>query len=699
MANTTIAQDKADGQASPMRAPICASCGLMPRLVDGVCVVSDDWVRVAHSCPDCAMQTAIKDGADDIREIVKRFCRVCWRENIDLSAPSAKQRICAECVAAGYGYDESHFEPEPDDELPDGWPYIEDAPTPVESAEEAAERQRLVNRVAMYANPMAGQSCTATADARRFIAYRPSELMLVEWRGRSRTDDRELHNFAPVKATPQGYWEYDEGEFKDWMSAAGEQWLHQALQITRVSEDDKASRKAMNSAIGWVRKGVRSKARYEGMLAQINHAVTEMRKEGTLPKELTIVKAEEIGRNKTAFPARNGAVDLATKRLLSPAQTRELLIPAVNAGPASYDPNAERECDIPDRLIAHLPPDVQDYLWAALGQCLWRRPRDRFIVLVSAADTLGIDKGREGKSTLCLGLQSAVGLAYAPGISRNALRNVRADGGAEGPAPEGADLVFGAYGICSEIGDWRIGLERLKARTGGDLITYRALYGKAFIHAPVGVTFIMACNELPFLGLTDGALQKRLIIVEYTKPPSPDASIKNAFQEAVDDGADTPAARAMLARLIDRAAENTWREDIEPPSTVKGWVAKAINNEASDFDKWVSRTVVQSGHPDDRLGFSLVWQAWAEANNADAKQSDIAGVNRRSATKSFKRKFGLGATIPVRVGQWRGTGWVGIRLATSAEMADETGYCAGACAREVPLSALEDGYCGACPHE
>ena len=342
------------------------------------------------------------------------------------------------------------------------------------------------------------------------------------------------------------------------------------------------------------------------------------------------------------------------------------MIPADNATPVSYDPDAEHPAT---RLFDHLGEDVEAYLWAALGQGLWRKPDKRFIVLVSKPDDSGL--GNEGKTTATLMLSAALGRELTPELSSDALRR-RNSKDREGATPENKALIYGAFAIASEIKDWALGWDTLKARTGGDRLAYRPPYGRETITMPVSATIIAAANEVPPLNLQEYAMRSRAIIVHYPKPPSPDPTIKAAFKEAADANADTQAARAALALLIKAASENPPSSEIPIPQAIADAIAETADAELTDFERWLAGAVVKTRRGEDLLVFGMVWEAWAARNGEDPKGKDVSGIDRTHAQRLFKRAFQLrgGRLMYVNFGgkAYRGNGWEGLRLLSPQEL-------------------------------
>ena len=660
-----------------------ALAGHMPELA----LPNADGYLPAMQCPDCERKSAIGDERypDDV---LNAFCGGCTNK-LSVNAKLGL-RYCSVGDNLGDGLPCSTDGNEPD--LLDAdraagaeRDAIELAKVNVEARRERAvvlERRRLVaesearalaqeqvitpgqNRIDAYADITNIVSATPVADGRRLIGHKPDELLLVEFRGKSRNTGLPTHGYMPLTPDARGYWTYDEGKLKNWLAKAGEDWLRKAIELT-AGDGRSSTLTALKNGAKWVRGDIRTKARWSDVLAGLTQAVEEMREDNALPIGLRIIDAELVGAQRDYFPCANGPVNLATKERLDRERAKNLYIPAGDAGPVSYLPDAQS--DLVDKLFSHLPDDVAAYLKAALGQAMWRRPQDRFIVLVSDEE----HGGEEGKSTLVLGLQSAVGAdIYAQGVTRNALRATRGDKGAEGATPEGKALVVGIFGICSEIADWVIGYDRLKSRTGGDLITWRPMYQDERTDV-IGATFIMTANKLPMLGLSDTAMRRRAVIIRYPKPQSPDPEIKAAFRKAVSAkgrGHDTRAARAMLRLLIDNASTNHWTSDLAMPDTIREWVAQAASEEQTGFDVWLDGNVALTGLPEDKLGFALVWAQWAQANGIDAKQDSIGGVARGAALAAFKRRFNINVPARnIRVGGWRGKGWTGLRFKTDDE--------------------------------
>ena len=526
-------------------------------------------------------------------------------------------------------------------------------------------------RIAAYTDPLNPRSRSFTGDARQFLLAGGSDLLLVRVKGMHPREPERI-SVVPFMADARGYYAQDVPRMKGIMRQAARD-AFDAIDLAELREEisrkedignaSKDLGKAIAAADKWA-SGAGDDERFTQMRHNVALAYDELLADGILPDGIDVVDAERLNVARHALPCRNGAVDLASGKILDNAATRALLITDERIVPVTYDPDARH--GFVDALFAHLPREVADYLWAALGQALWRKPEDLFIVLCSedgAADVAAADNAEphsEGKSTIFWALRAALGYGFTPSGTRNLLRDVRRDHGAEGATPEGKDLATGIFVLCEEVQDWSIGRARLKGRTGGTAISYRELY-KGQVTASVTATLIMTCNALPDLGLQEDAIQKRCALVMMPKPDKPDERIKAEFRRSADARADDDLARAMLAALVAQAGKHMPELRISKPKRILDWLADAVTKDAAVCRAWAEQHWMRSASEGDRASVKEVAQSWADYAVARSDGAAIAGIARAEVLRIFRYAHDLGFARAMRINGSVAKGWAFIK--------------------------------------
>ena len=182
-------------------------------------------------------------------------------------------------------------------------------------------------------------------------------------------------------------------------------------------------------------------------------------------------------------------IDLHTGQLLPPEEGRRALV--TMSLPDPFDPEAEHP-DV-ERLTAHLPRELAGYVWAMLAYCLHGQPARAFVVLTGPTGG--------GKSTLARAVQAALGPAYAGALGEGAVTPQRGGRGANQATPD-METVMPPRRIAfsPEVENLKPDPARLKALTGGDLQSWRPLYGHPRSGVPTATLWLLGNKPLPGSG-------------------------------------------------------------------------------------------------------------------------------------------------------------------------------------------------------
>ena len=314
-----------------------------------------------------------------------------------------------------------------------------------------------------------------------------------------------------------------------------------------------------------------------GCLKEAEAAYLELTAKGSCPPGITACWDRDLDSDPGALGAPNGVIDLASARLLPPDEGCRHFVTC--SLPDPYDPSARHQ-DV-DQLLNHYPADMGEYLWG--------KPDRRILVLDGPP-------GR-GKSTLLAAEAAALGTDYYAAVSVDAIRKPNRTGRNNGLAPELADLMAPVrVGSVAEIAGLDLDTERLKALSGGDVMSYRHPHAKTQSQGVPTATLLAMRNPpvagaaLP-LGLADDGLASRIRI--NPTPPlkgRPDPTLATRFAAKDRDG--TIRRQALVARLVQAAAAHPLPPT--PPPEVKVAVDSAQLDEVGRAGMWLRQCLEPS---------------------------------------------------------------------------------------------------------
>ncbi|MCY4087481.1 MAG: hypothetical protein OXG37_11545 [Actinomycetia bacterium] len=219
-------------------------------------------------------------------------------------------------------------------------------------------------------------------------------------------------------------------------------------------------------------------------------------------------------------------------------------------------------------------------------------------------------------------------------------------------------LVFGP-----EVDNLKPDRARIKALTGGDLQSWRPLYGQPRFGVPTASLWLLGNKAPTGLGLTDPAMLERVRAVPY--PEVPKDQRDSALVEAFDGN--SPAARkrrqALAARLVKLAAG---LKPGRPPELIPE-VFEAVDRLREDdlgaVGVWL-RDTIQRGSPDDALTSAGLWEALKRDFGQQESAERVDGLTRAQVVTLARDIHGLPETDRVTTHDGRARGWRGWKLDT-----------------------------------
>ena len=163
-------------------------------------------------------------------------------------------------------------------------------------------------------------------------------------------------------------------------------------------------------------------------------------------------------------------------------------------------------------------------------------------------------------------------------------------------------------------------LQKLLQVVGRDTIGIRQKY-KHTASARIGVKFIAAANELPIFDDHSGALQRRLLLLQFTNSytADPDVTLKDQLDKEADDGKLINWALRGLKRLQEHGGKFTQPES----STVLLSEFKALSTPLHEFLKEVKdygKNDPATDCVDVELLFDM-WSNWANSNKVSVEST------------------------------------------------------------------------------
>ena len=375
---------------------------------------------------------------------------------------------------------------------------------------------------------------------------------------------------------------------------------------------------------------------------------------GGVGADVTLCTVADLDADPRYLGSPLGVIDLRTGDVLDARDGRLALITALTPDP--YDPAATHP-DV-ERLTAHLPTAEADWIWGSFAYALHGDASRRVIVMIGDPAS--------GKTTLIEAIAASLGPAYMGSLGAGVLTPPRGSEGASAASPDMAGVMAPRrLTYFPEMENLRIDAARLKALVGGDVQSWRPLYAAPRQGRPTA-TPILIGNALPSARsgwLADPALQSRLAILDYPRPPALDPGLRGAWRmHGGDDDVEAQRRRqAIVAKLIRAAIRQTPGQPPPMPDAIGAMTRDRID-EAHGAAGAALRALVQPGERDDWLSSAALWRAVCRETGADpdAESTRIEGLRRGQLTKLAQAMFDLGR--PLRRSAGRDRGWYGWRI-------------------------------------
>lgn len=306
-------------------------------------------------------------------------------------------------------------------------------------------------------------------------------------------------------------------------------------------------------------KGIRSRSGQENLLTQVSRVFNPLK-----------ILPDEIDQKPYLLACPNGVINLKTG-VLSDGEPSDYLL---NSCPTKYRPDlAELDDPCPETtrfLMSSMDGnrEMVDFIWRVLGYGMIRERKDHVFVIFWGAH------GRNGKDTLIKLMTHVLGKELSGNIPVELFLQTSQTRNSSAPSPD----VMALRGMClawineAEDGQ-RFAMARLKALTGGGLITARGLMDRSMTtfaqtHLPV-----MTTNELPRAKSDDEAFWQRALIVRwdlsFVGEPDPEKDYQRKADKHLDEKIQNEA-EGVLVRLV-RGAMEYVRDGLVVPPQVRAW--------------------------------------------------------------------------------------------------------------------------------
>lgn len=353
------------------------------------------------------------------------------------------------------------------------------------------------------------------------------------------------------------------------------------------------------------------------------------------------VPAAELDKHPHLLGVANGVVDLTTGDLLPPDP--ELRITRV-AG-CEYDPAAR--CPLFERTVADVFNDDQEtveFFQRLTGYTLTGNPNQDVMVIP-------FGNGSNGKSTVLGAVRKAFG-GYARAAEAGTFVSDGKGGSNAGGAREDLVRLRGARFVYvnepDEGGELREGA--VKAMTGGDAITARAMYSTASVEIlPTWVVF-MPTNHKPIVKGNDNGIWRRLMLLPFTRNFENDPTVAKDPARESKLVAELP---GILAWLVKGALAYQAKGLVQA-----GVVKKASAEYREDMDllaEW--RNECCEVGPGFSESASVLWKSWEEY------------AKNRGLLSYVKNSVSLGRRLEAQFPTYKGVG--GARMRKGLRVRDD----------------------------
>ena len=262
-------------------------------------------------------------------------------------------------------------------------------------------------------------------------------------------------------------------------------------------------------------------------------------------------------------------------------------------------------------------------------------------------------------------VQAALGPAYAGALGEGAVTPQRGGRGASQPTPDMETVMPPCrVAFSPEVENLKPDRARLKALTGGDLQSWRPLYGHPRSGVPTVTLWLLGNKPPQGLGLTDEAMLERVRAVPYPEVPEKerDPGLVEAFHGASGDA--QKRRQALAAKLVRLVAGLEPGVPPEAPLEVR-----EANNALRDTDLgpvgcWLRDNVTVGDTGDVLASAALktaIWDAFDVPEDADR----VEGLTWQKTVELLRELHGLGPAEKQSLpGGKRDRGWRGLKLNT-----------------------------------
>ncbi|MGB8278067.1 MAG: phage/plasmid primase, P4 family [Methylovirgula sp.] len=306
------------------------------------------------------------------------------------------------------------------------------------------------------------------------------------------------------------------------------------------------------------------------------------------------VRLSEFDADPMLLGVANGVLDLRDGTLL----------------PVSPDVRVSKRCNVVydpegnslrfDQFLREVQPDpeVRAFLQRFVGYCLTGLVNEQKFAFLYG-------HGANGKSVFIELIAWLLG-DYARRISTEMLMHHQRS--PQGPSPDIVALKGTRFIFANETEEGRrLDEARIKDLTGGDTLTGRAVYGKAFISFRPSHKLLVAGNHRPEIGDTSEGMWRRVILVP--------------FEQTIPEGSRDPKLLERLKRegagVLNWALEGLrdWQTNgLNPPPAIKEATA-AYRDEEDIIAEWIGeKCTTGPGLREARIDLYFSYKTWCEAN-------------------------------------------------------------------------------------
>ncbi len=278
--------------------------------------------------------------------------------------------------------------------------------------------------------------------------------------------------------------------------------------------------------------------------------------------------------------------------------------------PVSPDVRVSKRCNVVydpegnslrfDQFLREVQPDpeVRAFLQRFVGYCLTGLVNEQKFAFLYG-------HGANGKSVFIELIAWLLG-DYARRISTEMLMHHQRS--PQGPSPDIVALKGTRFIFANETEEGRrLDEARIKDLTGGDTLTGRAVYGKAFISFRPSHKLLVAGNHRPEIGDTSEGMWRRVILVP--------------FEQTIPEGSRDPKLLERLKRegagVLNWALEGLrdWQTNgLNPPPAIKEATA-AYRDEEDIIAEWIGeKCTTGPGLREARIDLYFSYKTWCEAN-------------------------------------------------------------------------------------